>query len=123
MQPESCTYLYDMQQAAERVARYVAGKGFADYAADDMLRSAVERQLAIIGEALNQALKLEPDLSDEITDAARIVKFRNILVHAYSIVSHEAVWRIVETELALLQQEVERLLATPEPEEDENDPA
>ena len=57
MQPESCTYLYDIQQAAQRVARYVAGKGFADYAADDMLRSAAERQLAIIGEALNQALK------------------------------------------------------------------
>ena len=54
MHSDSGKLLWDAQQAAERVARFAAGKSFAEYNADDYLRSAVERQFEIIGEALNQ---------------------------------------------------------------------
>lgn len=54
MPRKTLKYLYDVQQAATHIAGFVEHKQFADYAGDTMLRSAVERQCEIIGEALNQ---------------------------------------------------------------------
>lgn len=54
MQRETKKYLFDVQQACRRIERFTAGKLFADYVADELLKSAVERQFEIIGEALNQ---------------------------------------------------------------------
>ena len=53
MSLESLKYLYDVQTAAEWIERFAAGKNYSDYLSDDMLRSAVERQFEVIGEALN----------------------------------------------------------------------
>ena len=56
-------YLFDIIQAAQRLAQFACGKTFADYERDAMLRSAVERQFEIIGEALSQALQVAPALA------------------------------------------------------------
>jgi len=47
-------YLWDIQHSAELVMRFVEGKALQGYLADDLLRSGVERQLGIIGEAASQ---------------------------------------------------------------------
>ena len=57
---ESLKHLYDMQQACRLLAAFIAGKTLGDYSADAMLRSAVERQLTIVGEALNRLKKIDP---------------------------------------------------------------
>ena len=49
-------YLWDMQQADSHIVQFTAGRTFADYVADVMFRSAVERQFEIIGEALAQII-------------------------------------------------------------------
>jgi uncharacterized protein with HEPN domain len=54
MRREAKKYLYDIQQAAELIAGFTAGKTLADYEGDAMLRSAAERQFEIAGEALAQ---------------------------------------------------------------------
>ena len=54
MRLEARKYLRDIQVAAERIHRFTAGKQFEQYLADEMLRSAVERQFSIIGEALSR---------------------------------------------------------------------
>ncbi len=54
MHDDARKLLWDAQQAAERIARFTAGKHIDDYKSDEFLRSAVERQFEIIGEALNQ---------------------------------------------------------------------
>jgi uncharacterized protein with HEPN domain len=56
-----------------------------------MIRSAVERQFGIIGEALVQALRIYPELESHITDIGRIIAFRNRLIHGYASVSDEIV--------------------------------
>ncbi len=82
--PEVLKYLDDIARASALVTQFTMGKTLADYFDDPMLRSAVERQLTIIGEALNLALRLDPTLSEAITDTSRIIAFRNRLVHAYA---------------------------------------
>ncbi len=103
-------YLFDIAQACELLEQFIAGKTFAEYAADPMLRSAVERQFEIIGEALNRALWLDPDLATQISHTPRIIAFRNRLIHGYAAVSNEVVWGVLETNLLVLSREVEALL-------------
>ena len=103
-------YLFDIQQACDLLAQFTAAKTFDDYKADAMLRSAIERQFEIVGEALRQALRRAPELATHITDHQRIIAFRNRLIHGYAGVADEVVWGVLETGLPKLRAEVDALL-------------
>jgi hypothetical protein len=60
MRLESKKYLYDIARASELAMQFIAGKSFADYGSSAMLRSAVERQLEIVGKALAQLARIDP---------------------------------------------------------------
>jgi uncharacterized protein with HEPN domain len=74
------------------------------------LRSAVERQFEIIGEAINQLRKVEPLWAEQIPDAPQIVAFRNLLIHGYASVNDLTVWRTIEISLPILHDAVTNLL-------------
>ncbi|MBM3554684.1 MAG: hypothetical protein FJX47_03920 [Alphaproteobacteria bacterium] len=59
MQPDSRRYLWDARRAGEAIRAFVEGRDFADYRRNLMLRSAVERQFEIIGEALAQLRRID----------------------------------------------------------------
>jgi len=65
MRLEIKKYLFDIQRAAALVMEFASGKAFDDYAADPMLRAAVERQFEIIGEALARLSRLDPELTSQ----------------------------------------------------------
>ena len=71
-------YLWDAKKSADAIAEFVRRQTFDDYVADPMLRSAVERQFEIIGEALRRLEKEAPDVALERSQA---IAFRNILIH------------------------------------------
>jgi len=108
--PEVRKYLFDIAQACDLLLQFTKGKSLGDYSADPLLRSAVERQFEVIGEALSQALQIEPDLPHRITYTQRIIAFRNRLIHGYASVSDELVWGVLEVNLPILRQEVHGLL-------------
>ena len=110
MRLEAKKYLEDIRQAAELLERFTRGKVIGDYTEDPLLRSGVERQFEIIGEAMGQLLKKAPDFEDMITDCRRIVAFRNLLIHGYADVDDELVWGIVENQLPKLSDEARVLL-------------
>ncbi|TAK30443.1 MAG: DUF86 domain-containing protein [Chloroflexota bacterium] len=110
MQPEAKRYLYDIAEAGRLIGIFTTGKTFADYERDAMLRSAVERQFEIIGEALTQLARLDEALAGRITEYRRIIAFRNIIAHGYAKVDHRTVWDIVESKLPALCREVATLL-------------
>ena len=78
------------------------------YLSDVCLRRAVERNITIIGEAMNRLLKLDPTV--EITSSRRIVDTRNYVIHGYDSVTDDIMWGIVVRHLPLLKAEVENLL-------------
>jgi uncharacterized protein with HEPN domain len=110
MRLEARKYLYDIQEAAGLASQFTAGKSFANYQQDAMLRMAVERAFAIIGEALAQLARGDAALAAKITDFRSIVAFRNILVHAYAQVDERIVWDIIQSKLPVLVREVAALM-------------
>lgn len=111
MPPEIAKLLLDMQRAVERIERFAAGKSFADYQTDDFLRSAIERQFEIIGEAMTRLAKAAPDAAARITDYRKITGFRNVLSHGYDTIDDTITWGVVTTKLALLKTELDQLIA------------
>jgi len=111
MHADAQKLLWDARLAADRVARFITGKTFADYSQDEFLRSAVERQFEIVGEAFNQLRRVDPATAATIDELPRIVAFRNILIHGYATVDDKLVWGVIENHLGPLRATLERLLA------------
>jgi uncharacterized protein with HEPN domain len=105
-------YLWDAREAADAIAAFVGGRTFDDYLADRMLRSAVERQFEIVGEALRQLQKAAPDLASEFPELPQAIAFRNILIHGYTTVDDRTVWRTIQESLPALRARLAALLAS-----------
>ena len=111
MQRDPRTYLFDMRQACELIFEFTAGRTLDQYRTDALLRSAVERQFQILGEALNELFSTHPAIARRIPEHRAIINFRHILVHRYDRIDNDTVWGIVETKLPVLRREVDSLLA------------
>lgn len=114
MQRDPKSFLWDAREAARAIVGMTAGKDFADFNGDIVLRSAVERQFEIIGEALRQLAHLDASLAAKIPDLRDIVAFRNILIHGYAVIDRARVWRVVEHDLPHLRSALEDLIAARE---------
>jgi uncharacterized protein with HEPN domain len=110
MRREIDKYFYDVLTACDAIRQFTMDKTLKDYQSNLMLRSAVERQLMIIGEALNQAVHIQPDLSEQISEVREIVNLRNIIVHGYAVVENETIWGIVTDEVPALVKQVSKLI-------------
>ena len=110
MQRDPRAFLWDVQEAAGAITQFTAGLDAAGYRANSLIRSAVERQFEIIGEALNRLSKEAPDFADRVPNLGKIVGFRNLLVHGYAVIDDRRVWEIVATLLPFLRATVTALL-------------
>lgn len=96
-------YLNDIQTSADLIDGFIRGFDFEEYKRSVLIRSAVERQLLIIGEAVSQLAKLFPDEAAKLGDVSVIIAFRNRLVHGYSAVDSAVVWGVVQDDLPSLR--------------------
>jgi uncharacterized protein with HEPN domain len=110
MPPETLKFLHDIGLACRLIEQFTSGKSSEDFLSDLQLRSAVERQFITIGEALQQLLRIQPDIAHSISESRRIINFRNVMVHGYAQVMPETVWGVVEKDLTRLHQEVLELI-------------
>jgi uncharacterized protein with HEPN domain len=111
-------YLWDALKAAEAVQTFLRGTTYEAFIEDDLVRSAVERQLEIIGEALSQLAKVDPQMASSLAELRRVIAFRNILVHGYAAIDYDTVWRLIQDKLPQLQTHLTRLLRNTDPSPD-----
>jgi uncharacterized protein with HEPN domain len=98
-------YLSDILSSIQRIEAFtVELREFTDYQSDLRTKSAVERQLGIVGEAVNKFRKEEPGYP--LTHAKQIVDFRNWIIHAYDNIDDAIVWAILKNHLPVLKSEV-----------------
>ena len=102
-------YVLDISNAIDSIYEYLGPKrNFNSYESNKLLRRAVERELEIIGEAVNRLIKLDSTL--EISNARRIVNLRNWVIHSYDNVDNVIIWGIIDKDLPLLQEEIKKYL-------------
>lgn len=103
-------YLTDVLMAIEEIEFFLKDrpKEYETFCNDLLFRRGVERNIEIMGEAMNQALKLNPQLP--ITSARKIVDTRNFVIHAYDSLREDILWAIVVRHLPLLKDEVHAIL-------------
>jgi uncharacterized protein with HEPN domain len=114
LQRDPKSLLWDAHEAAKVIAAVTAGKSFANFDRDIVLRSAVERQFEIVGEALAQLARIDAAMAQKVPDLRQIIAFRNVLIHGYAIVDPARVWRVIEDNLPPLRAALAALLAAPE---------
>lgn len=110
MRIEAKCLLYDIQQAADRIAEFTESVSLADYQNSALIQSAVERQFEIIGEAVNRLSDIEQTLANRFSERRRIIDFRNRLIHGYSIIDNRTAWNVIQNNLPILAREVETLM-------------
>ena len=109
MQDEVKKYLQDILTAAEHILEFTAEvKSLDAYSKNLIVKRAVERELEIIGEALNSAMNISDEL--EITEARKIINTRNKIIHGYDKVEDAIIWAIILKHLPILKSEIEQLL-------------
>ena len=98
-------YLSDVLMAIELIESFISNlNSFEEYESDLKTQSAVERQLGIIGEAINKFKQECPDVLLENTK--QIVGFRNRIIHAYDSIDNSIVWVIIKRYLTPLKKEI-----------------
>ncbi|MDE6256473.1 MAG: DUF86 domain-containing protein [Muribaculaceae bacterium] len=104
-------YLLDIQLAIAEINQALdeRSREFEIFLNDFVFRKFVERNIEIIGEAMNRILRVNPDI--EITSARKIVDTRNYVIHAYDSLIPEILWAIVINHLPRLDEEVRSLIA------------
>ena len=110
MDSEIKTWLYDILQSISEVESYYEDKPkvFEEYLTDNKTKRAIERDLEIIGEAVNRILK--KNKSFKLDNAEKIIGTRNRIIHGYDSVSDHMIWSIVINHLPKLKKEVKQLL-------------
>lgn len=104
-------HLYDISTAIDEVQSFfeLVPRRFDEYSKNLMLRRAIERNISIIGEAVNKILKDNPEI--EISNARAIIATRNRVIHDYAAVTDDVMWKIVINDLPKLKDEVDKFLA------------
>ncbi len=109
MKEESKKYLYDIKNSIDSVSIHLKGiDNFDRFSQNLTVKRAVERELEIIGEAMNRLLSIESNIL--ISDSRKIIALRNRIIHGYDSVDDAVVWNVVVKSLPVLKSEIEKLL-------------
>lgn len=109
MSNEERKLLTDIQEAIFSIDEYLEGRRvFIEYTNSKIKRRAIERELEIIGEAINNLLKINPDI--ELTHARIIVDLRNRVIHAYDAIDETIIWKIIMKEIPVLLTEIQQMM-------------
>lgn len=101
-------YLFDIEQSISDVKTYIAAiESFEAYEKDKLIRRAVEREIEIIGEAMNRILKIDSHL--KIPNARSIISIRNKIIHGYDEVDNVVIYTVATKHLDLLKRDLENL--------------
>jgi uncharacterized protein with HEPN domain len=103
MRRDSRAFLMDVVEAADAILDAVNGIDLGDYCNSRLIRSSVEREFILIGEALTNPSRLNGKLFSKIANAPRVISFRTKLTHEYVKVDNTLVWGVIKSYLKPLR--------------------
>ena len=102
--------LFDALAAADRIAEVMDGVAEEEYVEDWKLRSIVERQYLILGEALGRLRRDHADVASGIGSLGYVVDFRNVLAHMYDRVDSRLVYALTNSRLESLRDDIRAVM-------------
>ena len=106
---EQKKYLLDIQESILLIDVHLNNERiFSEYLSNVTKRRAVEREISIIGEAMNKLLKLNNEIPISYKNV--IVALRNKIIHAYDSIDNELIWKIIVKDIPVLLEEITALL-------------
>jgi len=110
MEAKHLKWLYDIKVAIIEIEGFIEehGKTFEVYKTNLLLKKAIERNLEIIGEAVNRVIREKPDV--KIKSARSIIGLRNFIIHSYDNITDETIWAVTLNHLPKLKEEIITLL-------------
>ena len=109
MDHEIKKYLFDILESIDSIEKYLGDEpDFMKYAANKMLRRAIEREFEIIGEAMSRIEKLDSSLN--ITSKRQMIGMRNRVIHGYDKTDDEIIWGTIVRHLPNLKVEIQILI-------------
>jgi uncharacterized protein with HEPN domain len=109
MKHEISVWLEDIRNSIAEIHDFLPEDlNYQDFEKDLKTRKAVERNIEIIGEALNRILKIQPKIA--ISDSRKIADTRNRIIHGYDSITPDILWLIIKRSLPVLRDEVNELL-------------
>jgi uncharacterized protein with HEPN domain len=110
MRRDALAYLSDIVESCDAISAALLGLGLGEYERTRLVRSSVEREFIIFGEAISTLSHAAPDAFAAITRARRIVDFRNQLTHEYATGDDTLVWAIADRDVRVLRDECSALM-------------
>ncbi len=110
MRADSRAHLWDAVEACRLIREFAAGVTAEVYSSDHMRRAAVEREIEILGEALNRLRRSDPAVGRQIPDLGKIVGMRNIIAHEYGSVDDLLVWTAATRRIPVLETLLQAIL-------------
>lgn len=103
-------WLFDIYNAITEIESYfiVHPKNFEHYKSSTLLKRAIERDIEIIGEAINRILQRDKNFPIEYS--RKIVSLRNQIIHAYDNISDEIIWAIILKHIPKLKEEISKFI-------------
>lgn len=99
-------WLEDIERSITEIDEFLpTERNFMAYQKDLKTKKAIERNIEIIGEAVNRIQKSELAAFD-IQNAQKIIGTRNRIIHEYDDISDEIIWTIISRELPKLKKEI-----------------
>jgi uncharacterized protein with HEPN domain len=120
MPRDALASLSDIIESCDAITAALLGVDLDGYQRNRLVRSSVEREFIIIGEAISALSHVAPEVFAAITRARRIVDFRNQLTHEYPTVDDALVWAIADRDVRVLRDECSALMKSIEVEGEEN---
>ncbi|MEP4533466.1 MAG: HepT-like ribonuclease domain-containing protein [Cyclobacteriaceae bacterium] len=109
MNPRILKYILDILSVIDEMERLLEkiDRNFIRFSEDFTAIRTAERDLEIVGEALNKLKKENPQIS--ISDSKKIISLRNLIIHSYDSVDNEIIWGILIKDIPRLKKELQKL--------------
>jgi uncharacterized protein with HEPN domain len=102
--------VWDAAEACRVIQTFTAGRTLETYLTDQMLRSAVERQFEILGEALKRVRDAEPAFYEGFPEMRAVIGMRDRIAHGYDVVDDNIVLRAASQDIPPLMAKLEAWL-------------
>jgi len=109
MKKDFIVYFEDIIESIEKIEEYISLLSKEKFSELVSIQDAVLMRLAVIGESANK-IPAEVRNKNKLIVWRKAINLRNLIVHDYSSINIERVWKILQKDLPIFKKQIAELL-------------